>query len=116
MIENLNGLCTKEITLLASEEVKPGMPVEIIDKYTVGMAGINGRFFGVCTSVKGKYATVAISGAVTIPYSGSEIYFGYNTISSDGEGKVKFDIDGEVYYVVLDIDEDNNLITILLDK
>ena len=116
MIETLNGLCTKEITLLAKEDVKPGMPVEIAERYTVGIPDNNCRFFGICTSVKGKYATVAVSGVVTVPYSGSSLTLGYNTLSSDGNGKVKVDMNGDDYFVVFDIDEENKLVTILLNK
>ena len=114
MIENLNGLCNVEITLLANDNVKPGSPVEIEDKYTVCVPSLNSRFMGICTSVNGKYATIVTSGIVTVPYSGSNIVLGYNTLSSDGNGKLKFDLNGDVYIPVLDMDEENGLITILL--
>lgn len=116
MIKNLNGLCNKEITLLAKENVKPGMPVEVQDRYTVGMPKVNKRFMGVCTSVKGKYATIAISGVVTSPYTGSFLTIGVNTLACDGAGNIKVDENGDQYYSVLDIDETNKLVTFLLDK
>ena len=116
MIKNINGLCTKEITLYAKDDVKPGMAVEIQESYTVGIPGVNSRFFGVCTGINGNYATVAISGIVTVPFSGANIDLGYNTLAGDGTGKVKLDMNGDDYMVVLDIDDENKLITILLDK
>ena len=116
MIESLNGLCTKEITLLSDGNVQPGMPVIIKDSYTVGIPGLNGRFFGICTSVKGNYATIAISGIVTVAYTGPSLFLGYNTLASDGNGKIRLDINGDDYFLVLNIDEENSLVTILLDK
>lgn len=116
MIKSLNGLNLKEITLYAEENVKPGMTVVITDKYTVGVATKNAKFFGICTDVKGGYATVAVSGIITVPFSGTDITIGYNFISADGNGNVKYDAGGSVEYLVFDIDEENNLVTISLDK
>ena len=116
MIESLNGTNLKEITLYATEGVKPGMAVGITDRYTVSVPKINKPFFGICTSVKGNFATVAVSGIITIPFSGEDIFIGYNKISADGAGYVSQDSACNNYYAVLDIDQENQLITISLDK
>ena len=114
MTEKLKGVNLTEITLYTEEDIKPGMAVMISDNYTATIPVSNTRFAGICTGVRGNYVTVAINGVVTVPYTGTDIPVGYNSLASDGNGVVKIDFGGSFEHLILDADAQKKLITFLL--
>lgn len=114
MYPKLDGFNVKEVTLYTTEAIEPGMAVMLSENYSAVIPAANSRFIGVCTAVRGNYISVALTGIVTLPYSGSDISVGYNTISPDGDGYVKLNLSGSVEYLVTDVNTSEKLVTILL--
>ena len=109
------GLNLKEITLYTeSENLKEGMTVSLDSNGKAVLSISNTRFIGICTKVNGNYITVAVSGVVTVPYTGQISTYGYEFLSADGSGNIKFNATGETEYLIFDIDEENHLITFML--
>ena len=114
MKTNLDGFHVNEVTLYTTEDIKPGMAVTIGENCTAKIPPSGTRFMGICTDVRGNYVSVALTGAVTVPYTGSDFAAGFNTISPDGNGYLKLNFDGEVEYLVLDVNAAEKLMTIFL--
>lgn len=114
MKRRLDGFNVKEITLYTESDIAPGSPVTVGENMTAVVPGNNNAFLGICTAKKGNYVSVAVSGMVTAPFTGSDIELGYNYLASDGNGKLKFDLSATIETFVLSIDEKNKLATILL--
>ena len=110
----LDGFNSKEITLYTEQDIQPGMAVMIAEGYKAIIPGANTRFIGICTSRKGNYITVAVSGVVTTHCSSENISVGYNCLSADGNGNLKLDNGALVETLILEIDKENNIIKILL--
>ena len=106
-------LVVNEITLYTEEDIQPGTPVTIGADQNAVKAGKGEGFVGICTAKRGNYVSVAFSGAVTVPYSGS-METGYVFIAADGEGKIKEDYASSIQFFVLNVDAEKNLATILL--
>ena len=106
-------LVVNEITLYTEEDFVPGAPVTVGPNHTAVKPGNNESFMGFCTAKRGNYVSVAFSGAVTVPYSGT-METGYVLMSADGEGKIKEDFASSLQLFVLNIDTENNLVTVLL--
>ncbi len=114
MKTNLDGFNTKEITLYTEEDIQPGMTVMISDGYKAIIPSVNSRFIGICTSRKGNYVTVAVSGLVTVRSSSDSIFVGYNSISADGNGNIKVDATAMTETLVVEFDKDTKTAKILL--
>ncbi len=114
MYPKLDGFNTKEITLYTEADIKPGMPVMLAENYSAGIPAAGSRFIGVCTSARGRYVSVALTGVVTVPYSGSGIKIGYSPLTCDGNGKLKHDANGSAEFLVFEVNEYDNLVTFLL--
>ena len=114
MYPNLNGFNTKEITLYTEENVKPGMPVMLTENYSAILPAAGSRFIGICTSVRGNYISVAVTGVVTAPFTGSGLNIGYAKVSPDGNGKIKSDSTSGTEILVLEVNEYEKLVTFIL--
>jgi hypothetical protein len=114
MNTNLDGFNVKEITLYTDEDIKPGMAVMIAEEYKAIIPKANKRFIGVCTSRKGNYVTVTISGTAVTKCVSDNIEVGYNCLSGDGNGNIKIDGTTMVETLVLEIDKQSQLVKILL--
>ena len=114
MNSNLNGFNVKEITLYADGNIQPGMAVSVKENHTAAIPSANERFAGICTAVRGGYVSVALTGILTVPYSGTGISVGYNPVTADGNGYIKFNVSSSEEFLVFDIDETEHLMTILL--
>ena len=110
----LNGLYNTEITLYTTDNIKPGMAVKFNDDKSVSPVGKFDSFIGICTASRGNYVTVAVSGIVTVPYTGTAPELGHSTISGGAEGYLIYDLDGDYKYIVLDVNEEKNLFTVIL--
>ena len=106
-------LVVNEITLYTEEDIQPGTPVTIGADQNAVKAGKGEGFVGICTAKRGNYVSVAFSGAVTVPYSGSMVT-GYVFLAPDNDGKLKEDFASSFQYFVLNVDTENSLATILL--
>ncbi len=114
MNPKLNGFDVKEVTLYTTDAIKPGMAVMLEENYTAKVPIANSRFIGVCTAVRGDYVSVALTGVVTVPFSGTDISVGYNNLSADGNGYLKLNLSSSYEYLVLEVDEAQKLMTIML--
>lgn len=114
MNTKLDGFNVKEITLYTEQDIKPGMTVMIDEGYKAIIPSANTRFVGICTSRKGNYVTVAVSGVVTAHCVSENISVGYSGLSADGNGNIRIDSGAMVEILVLETDVQNKLIKILL--
>ena len=105
-------LVVNEITLYTEDDIQPGTPVTIGPNQNAVKAAKGENFMGICTAKRGNYISVAFSGAVTVPYSGTMVT-GYVFIAPDDNGKIKEDFASPVTYFVLNVDAENSLATIL---
>lgn len=106
-------LVVTEFTLYTAEDIQPGTPVTIGPDQNAVKAAKGENFVGICTAKRGNYISVAFSGAVSAPYSGS-METGYVFIAADGEDKIKVDYTSTIQIFVLSVDAEKNLATILL--
>ena len=114
MITQLDGFNINEATFYTDGDLKPGMAVDIGDGFTAIVPREGTPIVGVCTSVRGNYASVALTGVVTVPYTGSGITVGYCKLSAAANGAVKADTSSMKAYLVLEVDSYEKLITIML--
>lgn len=68
---------------------------------------------GVVVAARGNLATVAVSGFVTMPYSGTAPTLGFCPIAGAGSGKVK-KLDGAREYLVVNVDTAKKTVTFYL--
>lgn len=99
MSVSTNGFCENVLTLKADSTLKAGVPVKISANDTVAAATSDGRFCGVSVNVDGGYAAVQLTGAVTLPYTGTAPALGYSAIAADGNGAVCANTKGGTYLV-----------------
>ena len=105
---------TNELTFYTEDALKAGMTVEIDSDGKIKTASKGSRFAGVCTKVSGNYATVALTGIVTTAYTGNAPACGFELISADGDGNIKSDITSDVDYLILNVNEEEHLVTFML--
>lgn len=109
-----NGFNVNETTLYTESDIKAGMTVELDSDGNAIVASENSHFIGVCTKAKGNYVTVALTGVVTVPYTGSAPSTGYDILAADGNGNVKFFGAGDSEYLVFNVDKEKHLATFML--
>lgn len=103
---NLNGFNRKEVTFKASSTVSQGYTVALLSASTVSKAATDKNFTGVCSDLRDKYASVVLSGYVTVAYSGTAPSLGYNKLTADGTGGVQLSDNGR-FILVADVDTEN---------
>ena len=104
-----------ETTFYTNEDIKAGMTVELDTDGNAIMAQTNSRFIGVCTKADGNYISVALTGIVTVPYTGTTTpSIGYELLAADGNGNVKFNSGSEVDHLVLSVNTEEKLVTFML--
>ena len=108
-----SGFNTKAITLNAEGTVTEGMAVKLSASDAVTKAGADEKFCGVCSAVRGGYASVVMAGHVKVGYSDAAPTIGYCNLVSDGNGNVKISTAGKEYLVV-DVDTTNKTIEIII--
>lgn len=109
----LDGFENKEITLRNNMNVAVGKAVGFKNAYTSCVPADGDHFCGVCTSKRGIYVTVLMSGFTTVSYSGTAPVVGYNKLVGDGTGKVKVDDNGR-HILVTNVDTTKQTIDIIL--
>lgn len=84
---DFKGYDEKSITLLAGSTLKVGDTVTMSGDSTVVTGVENGFFVGVCTAIRGKYATVQTSGYVKVK-TAEKLAPGYKPLLANGNGGV----------------------------
>lgn len=113
MAISFEGFHAHSVTFYQQEMTAPGAPVVMAENDTVTGAADGGKFCGVCQSLRGDYAGVQLSGAVTLPYSGTAPAVGYGKLTADGNGGVKTNANGREY-LILTVDTADKTVTFLL--
>ncbi len=109
----LNGFETTEVTLKKSTNVAAGKAVGLAANCSTMVPSAGKHFCGVCTNVRGKYASVVLKGFATVAYSGTVPVVGYNKLVADGSGNVKIDDAGRLILVTR-VDIENSVMDIIL--
>ena len=113
MSVSFDGFNANIATFKVGSAIAAGTPVEMDGGGKV-KASANGKAFcGIVTASDSAYASVQLSGAVTVKCSGTAPSAGYAKLASDGTG-VKGDTTNGREYLVLDADSTAGTVTILL--
>ncbi len=113
MYPKLNGFNTKEVTLYTDSKIKVGSTVMLEANCKAVLPASDAKFCGVCTDARGNYITVALSGFVQLPYTGTAPTVGYNNLACDGNGNAKVSEKGREI-LVAEVDTTNKTISIIL--
>ena len=82
------GIGQNCVTLKRKNAVEAGYVCKTYTSDIIDVCGSDDTMLGVVAAVRGEYATVIISGVVTVPYSGTTPTIGACALSGDGSGKV----------------------------
>ncbi len=105
MSVSFNGFKESMATFLAASGLTAGMPVKISASDTVDACAAGDSFCGVANQVEGGYASVQMSGFVTLGYTGTTApAAGYNLLAGDGSGGVKVVTEGGRSMLVVRVD------------
>lgn len=85
------GFATNCITVPCEEDVKAGDPVSLDNTSTAYVSYDGTEFMGLCTQVRGGYATVILTGYAQFGYEGQQPAVGFVKLVCGSEGKVKVD-------------------------
>ena len=99
---SFNGFNNKALTFLTDEELEPGDVVSLTNQGTVAKAQEGDAFIGTVESCRGGYASVTVTGAITVPCD-SSIEPGYMGVCMGSNGYVT---SGDGYFTkfVLSVD------------
>jgi hypothetical protein len=102
-------------TFLAASGLLAGVPIKISANDTVDSCVVGDSFCGVATGVGRGYASVQMSGFVTLPYTGTTApSVGYGLLAGDGDGGVQVVTTGGRSMLVLQVDTVENTVGIML--
>lgn len=87
-------------TFACDDNLKVGDPCYIASSDTVGGCAEGDLFCGVVRSIHNGRAAVALSGFVTLNYSGTAPLLGYCNLCANGTGGVMVDADGREHLVI----------------
>lgn len=97
---NFNGYGENVATFIADSSLtETGVPVKISADGTVAKCAKNDVFCGVCTGLRAGYATVQLSGYVTMK-AGAKIAVGYKKLAAGENGAVAEYTSGREYLVL----------------
>nr|DAU20912.1 MAG TPA: hypothetical protein [Caudoviricetes sp.] len=97
---NFNGYGENVATFIADSSVtKAGVPVKISADGTVSKCSANDAFCGICVGVRDGYASVQLSGYVTVATS-AKLTLGYQTLAAAASDKVAANANGRSLLVV----------------
>lgn len=108
------GFETNEITLAKSADVAIGKVVVLTDSTNAIMPADGEKFHGVCSAVRGDYASVVLHGCAKAFYSGTAPAVGYNKLCAGSDGTVKLDDTNGREYLVLSVDSGEQTIEFLV--
>lgn len=106
------GFNENTATFKANEIIESGATVKMSESKTVAPCADGENFCGFAVESSGGYASVQLSGAVTVKYTGSAPEVGFAKLVSDGNG-VKAS-DGGREYLIVAVDETAMTVTFLM--
>ena len=113
MATAFNSIALECATFQVNGTLTVGEPCKMVADKTVGLCASGNDFIGVVQQVRGKTATVAIRGFVTVPYSGTMPAVGRTALVGNGSHGVVTGDAGTVRTVVYR-DQENKTVTFLL--
>ena len=100
MMVNFNGFCENSATFEADSSLTTaGVPVKISGDGTVTACADGEAFCGICTHLRDGFATVQLSGYVTMPAT-EKITTGYTNLATGADGTVSTSGSGREYLVL----------------
>ena len=111
MSVSFGGFNSNTATFKTTEEIAAGTPVKITESATVAPCAQGDDFVGFVIDCDGKYASVQLSGTVTVPYTSSAPECGFTELAA-AEGGVASGSGRE--YLVLAVDENAATVTFLM--
>lgn len=114
MSVSFNGYKESLATFKAASGLTAGVPVKISANDTVDSCAADDSFCGVTNGVSRGYASVQMSGFVTLGYTGAAPAVGYTTLAADGSGGVKVVTEGGRSMLVLQVDALAKTVGVLL--
>ena len=113
MSYSFDGFNEGVLTFSCESEIASGTPVKISGSETVCACSSGDKFCGVAVTYRNGSVGVALSGAVTLPYSGTAPSAGYVKLAADGDGGVATSNSGREY-LALSVDTVSGTVTIIL--
>ena len=98
------GYKSNNITIEAGEGLKVGAPVGFDANGKAICASADAMFVGVCTAIRGVWASVQTDGYVELEYSGTAPSLGITALVAGSNSKVKADAESTYFYKVLTVD------------
>lgn len=114
MSVSFNGYKESLATFKAASGLTAGVPVKISANDTVDSCAAEDSFCGVANGVSRGYASVQMSGFVTLPYTGTAPVVGYVILAADGSGGVKVVATGGRSMLVLQVDATAKTVGVML--
>lgn len=114
MSVSFNGYKESLATFKAADGLTPGVPVKISANDTVDSCAAEESFCGVANGVSRGYASVQMSGFVTLVYTGAAPTVGYKTLAADGSGGVKVVATGGRSLLLLQVDTAAKTVGVML--
>lgn len=96
---NFNGYGENVATFMADSKVQAGSPVKMSTDGTVTISSATEPFCGICLAVRDGYATVQLSGYVTMP-TNSKIEVGYQKLAASVDNTVVVNSSAREYLVL----------------
>lgn len=112
MSVSFGGFNENSATFKATEEIARGTAVKMSESGTVAPCSDGDVFCGIANECSGGYASVQLSGSVTVKFSGTAPETGYANLVCGSEG-VKADGSGREYLVVA-VDETASTVTFIM--
>lgn len=111
---SFGGIGEMCVTFMAETSVKKGNPVKMSTDNTVTVCADGDRMIGVAVDVSDDgYATVQLSGYVTVGYTGTAPTVGFTALAANGDGGVKVLSSGGEF-LVLNVDTATNSVGIII--
>ena len=112
---SFKGYNTSTLTFEAGENIAVGAPVVLDENGKADLVAEDDNFIGVCTAVKGSWASVQTDGYVEAEYSGDAPDLGYVILLAGDDGTIAAGgEDGVIYYKVLKVDTTNKIVGFIL--
>lgn len=112
MSVSFGGFNENTATFKATEDIAKNSTVKMSASETVAPCEGGEAFCGVAVDCSGGYVSVQLSGAVTMPYTGTAPEAGYTALAGDGES-VAVSEQGREYLAVA-VDETAKTVTFIM--
>ncbi len=113
MSVSFNGFNEKVLTFKTESAVETGYPVMMSGNGTVAACESGDAFCGIAVHSEGTYVSVQLTGAITMPYTGTTPEVGYENLAAGADGSVSVASGGREY-LVLSVDAVNSKVTFVI--